>query len=112
MSDDKEDPNKTELSLKEKLKSEIEEADWSMLEPHFSRQAIVQVSSDLDLPTVSEKVAMDDVDSIKKWMTEGKVVRPTEEQVNTWKENPYKKAFQFIIVQPYVLIQEKLELKQ
>jgi len=109
--DDK--PNEeTEPTLSEKLKTEIEEADWSMLEPHHERQALILVASDLNLPTVGEKVATDDVDSIKQWMTEGKVSKPEDSQIDKWKENPYRKGFRFIIVQPYVLIQEIQELEQ
>lgn len=102
----------TEQTLADKLKAEIEEADWSMLEPHHERQSLILVASDLDLPTVGEKVATDDVDNIKKWMTEGKVSRPEDTLIEKWKESPYRKGFRFIIVQPYVLIQEIQELKQ
>ncbi len=101
-----------ELSLYDKLKAEIEEADWSMLEPHHERQALILIASDLDLSDVAEKVATDSVDHIKQWMSEGKVGKPEDHKVDNWKESPYRKGFRFIIVQPYVLIQEIQELKQ
>jgi hypothetical protein len=113
MTDENNDDKKPEeQTIHEKLKAEIEEADWSMLEAHHERQALILVSSELDLPEVGEKVAQDDVENIKQWMTAGKLGKPEDAQISNWKENPYKKGFRFIIVQPYVLIQEIQELKQ
>jgi hypothetical protein len=105
-------PESAEQSLYEKLKAEVEEADWSMLEPHHKRQALILISSELDLCEVAEKVAVDDVDAIKTWMTSRQVGKPEDQKVNAWEESPYKKGFRFIIVQPYVLVQEIKELKQ
>ena len=110
---DKKDNNKPkEQTVYDKLKAEIEEADWSMLEAHHERQALILVDSELDLAEAGQKVAQDDVEGIKQWMTNGKLGKPEEIQIKNWKENPYNKGFRFIIVQPYVLIQEIQKLKQ
>jgi len=93
--------------LRDKLKSELETTDWLALEPHHGREALMIVHQDLDLLDVAVSVAQDNAEDIKKWMSEKKLQRPTEEQVETWKDLREKKYI-FIIVQPFVFVQEVL----
>ncbi len=91
--------------LKEKLKSEIEKATWPLLEEHHKREALLVVDLELDLVTVAAAVAEDDVENVKNWLSTEKLLRPTEEMVQSWEENP-ELGFRFIIIQPYVIAQE------
>lgn len=93
--------------LHEKIKAEILIGLWNDLKVHcLERDAVILVAQDLDLVTAAEKVAVDDVKSVQSWIQSGRFHRPTVEQIEGWNELQ-KKAFRFVIVQPYVLIQEQ-----
>lgn len=96
--------------LKQKLVSEIEEGDWSMLSPHYERDALFIVSPDLNLAEVGYALAEDDGESVKRWQENGEIRRPTPSDVSIWKEDQFKKFAKFLIIQPFVVIQEILDL--
>jgi hypothetical protein len=85
----------------------INEAEWSWVEPHLKRDAVIVVSVSLDLADVAEKIATDDKKRVEDWITHGVVGKPNVVQIETWTKTPRKK-FLTVIVQPYVLIQEYL----
>lgn len=91
--------------LYQKLESELQETDWAPLEEHYQRGAIVYVDQSLDLIEVGEKIALDEVNQVKLWMKDQKLLTPDEKLTVTWKHDTEKK-FRFIIISPYVLIQE------
>jgi hypothetical protein len=91
--------------LREKLKSELMDGTWDDLKDHAERGAVFVVSQDLDLLHVAEKVATDDASAVGAWIEGGSLIRPSEEQLKSWESVP-SKSFRFIILQPYVLIQE------
>ncbi|PIK13991.1 DUF2288 family protein [Halobacteriovorax sp. JY17] len=91
--------------LKEKLKTEIEKAKWLLLEEHHKRDALLIVDLELNLVEVAASVALDDVMNVKEWLTTEKLIRPTEEMIQSWEENP-ELDFNFLIIQPYVIAQE------
>ncbi|MBD64586.1 MAG: hypothetical protein CME62_05240 [Halobacteriovoraceae bacterium] len=91
--------------LKEKLKTEIEEADWSMIKPHVERGAVLLISSQLDLLDVGVAIAQDKVQFIKLWLDEGLITKTDDIDSKAFEEDQFKKQFKFIIIQPYVLIQ-------
>ncbi|MCB0412695.1 MAG: DUF2288 family protein [Bdellovibrionales bacterium] len=93
------------MSLIAQLKKEINKADWEMLKPHADRDAIIVVDQELELADVAAAVVKDDSDTVKNWMDLKKVGKPLAEQLTEWGNNP-NKSFIFIIVQPYVLVQE------
>lgn len=94
--------------LKEKLKTEIEEADWSMLKPHYEKDSVVLVSEKLDLLDVGVAVAQDKSQIVGLWLQDKLIEKLTPQHAAEFNMNEYKKAFRFIIIQPFVLIQ-KLE---
>jgi hypothetical protein len=83
----------------------INEAEWSWIEPHLKRDAVIVVAVSLDLAVVAEKVATDDKKKMEFWITQGLIGKPGVVQVETWAKTPQKK-FLTVIVQPYVLVQE------
>src|SRR5689334_17438828 len=91
----------------ESLKETLDTAKWSWLEPHQARGAVILVAPELDLMDVAFRVATDDKASVEAWLQSQKLARPTADQVATWTEIP-DKPFSIVVVQPYVLIQEKL----
>ena len=93
-------------SLIEKLRAEILEAPWIDLFPHAERGALFVVAEELDLADVGSKVAEDDTATVGKWLEDGELNRPAPEKIKAWDSEPGK-LFRFLIVQPYVLIQER-----
>ena len=92
--------------LHDKLKSEILGVTWLDLQDHVARETVFVVSQDLDLADVGAKVAVDEVESVATWIDEQSLSRPSPEQREAWDREPAK-MFHFLIVQPYVLIQEQ-----
>jgi hypothetical protein len=98
--------DESRTALREALQKSLDDAEWSWLIPHLERNSVVIVSQDLDLLDVGEKVAIDEVETVKKWIAEEKIVRPSPAKIEAWNETP-KRRFKILVVQPYVLIQEK-----
>src|SRR5690606_9344104 len=94
--------------LKKELQDSLEEAQWEWLKPHLEKGTLLNIAFNMDLVEVSYRIAKDDVEYIKKLMNGNFLRRPTLAQIEKWDKLPAKK-FRFIIVQPYVLIQEILE---
>ena len=92
--------------LHDRIKLEIFTGLWQDLKAHcLERDAVIVVAPDLDLVVAAEKVAKDEVKSVQAWIQSGRFARPTSEQLKSWESNP-QKSFRFVIVQPYVLVQE------
>jgi hypothetical protein len=83
----------------------IEIAGWQMLRPHLERDALIVVQPHLDLAAAAQAVAADDASAVRLWIDQGGLGKPSTAQVDEWSAEPLK-PFRFIIVQPYVLIQE------
>ncbi|MDH3976776.1 MAG: DUF2288 domain-containing protein [Deltaproteobacteria bacterium] len=95
--------NNTE-NLREKLEKEVGPADWKVIGPHYTRGAVIIVSSELDLIDVAIKVAQDDVDLVQDWIKEEKLLRPTPDDAKEWKEKGIELSS--IVVSPFVLVQQ------
>ena len=94
-----------ENDLADKLSKEIDSCDWSLLEPHYKRDALLVVKSGLKLAEVGVALAQDDVEKVKKWQSEESIRRPLKTEVELWEASPHTKMAQFLIIQPFVLIQ-------
>lgn len=92
------------MSIEAQLKKDLNKADWSIIEPHLKRDAVVVVDQDLDLIAVAKAVVLDEAETMKSWMKDGLVSKPSEAQKSLWKDS--SKKFIFLILQPFVLIQE------
>ncbi len=90
--------------LKDKLKTEVEEADWDLLRVHHENGAVFVTKGNLDLLDVAVAIAQDKVQFVKVWLDNGDIARPTDDEVSLFEKEPYKKICKFIIVQPYVII--------
>ncbi len=87
------------------LAENLAEVDWQNLTPHAKRDALIVVTSYLDLVEVGVKVAANDTASVQNWISEQLIAKPSSEQLATWNQEP-NKQFNTIIVQPFVLVQE------
>jgi hypothetical protein len=92
--------------LREKLKQNLDEAEWDWLVPHAQKDTVIIVAEGLDLLDVGEAIASDNIPSVQNWISEQLLAKPSSEQLGNWNTDRAKK-FNALIVEPYVLIQEK-----
>ena len=71
----------TEMTTREELALNIDEAQWQWLKPHLERGGLITVAAALDLAEAGERIAADDSERLAAWITAGKVGRPTEEEI-------------------------------
>jgi hypothetical protein len=91
--------------LEEKMREELSVAAWETLRPHAERGSLICVSEGLDLVDAAVAVAGDQAEKVNEWITKGLFQKPTEETLEAWNQEPGK-YFQFLIVQPFVLVVE------
>ncbi|MBE9230517.1 DUF2288 domain-containing protein [Cuspidothrix issatschenkoi LEGE 03284] len=91
--------------LREKLRQNLDEAEWEWLIPHVQKDGVIVVAKNLDLLDVGEAIAGDNIPSVQRWIDEQLLAKPTIDQVGEWNLNRTKR-FNALIVEPYVLIQE------
>ncbi|HLP91650.1 MAG TPA: DUF2288 domain-containing protein [Nostocaceae cyanobacterium] len=92
--------------LKDELRESLDEAEWEWLIPHAQRDAVIVVGGDLNLVDVGEAIANDRTSSVQQWIDKQLIAKPSNTQLGEWNSNPSKR-FDTLIVQPYVLVQEK-----
>ena len=94
--------------MKKTLQESIDMAQWEWLKPHLQRGTLFIIAQNLELAEVAFRIAQDDTDYILKVMNDNSLKRPSEEQIEKWDKTPLAQ-FNFVIVQPYVLMQEIVE---
>ena len=98
--------------LRAELAATLDEAEWDWLSPHAERNSLIVVAKELDLVEVGFAIASDNVTSVQHWISEQLLYKPSDVQKEAWQRNPTQR-FNALIVQPYVLIQERsAELSQ
>ncbi|NJL10568.1 MAG: DUF2288 domain-containing protein [Calothrix sp. SM1_7_51] len=96
----------TNQDIRTELTENLDEAEWDWLIPHVQRDAIILVSQFLDLLDVGIAIASDNTASVEHWIDSAMITKPSVEQIGEW-NNERTKRFKTLIVQPYVLVQEK-----
>ncbi|NEU76333.1 DUF2288 domain-containing protein [Hassallia byssoidea VB512170] len=92
--------------LKAELTQNLDEAEWEWLIPHVQRDAVILVPIELDLLNVGIAIASDNTPQVQQWIDEQLLAKPSVAQIGEWNGDRTKR-FNTLIVQPYVLIQEK-----
>ncbi len=92
----------------ESFKRDLAEVCWRELKIHLQRDAIITVSTALDIITVAEAVANDNKDAVEGWIENNQLGKPSEDQLKSWEENQ-EKSFKMLIIQPFILIQDVLD---
>lgn len=95
-----------DINQLDKLKGEIADVEWEFLRPHFVRGGLLLVSPLLDLSLVAYCFATDKKHAVETWLKQKDIAPVTDDEAKLWDQNPMKK-FSFVIVQPYVLSQQK-----
>lgn len=91
----------------QQLKSEVLDANWQMLEEHYKRGALIFIDHSLNLYEIGAHIAVDNAELIKEEMAKQNIIKIEDDNVKDFKDDTSEKKFQFIIIQPYVLIQYK-----
>ncbi len=92
--------------LRAKLMAEIDAAQWEWLKPHAERDRLILVAPDLDLLDAAVSIAGGDLKAVEDWMKRGWISKPTGEQLRAF-DSDARRSFRCLIVQPWVLIQER-----
>jgi hypothetical protein len=92
--------------LRAELTENLDEAEWEWLIPHVQRDAVILVAVDLDLLDVGVAIASDNTLKVQTWIDEALITKPSTAQVGEWNIQ-HTKRFNTLIIQPYVLVQEK-----
>ena len=90
--------------LREKLSAEIGPVFWSDLRAHSDRGGLILVRGGLELLDAALAVAQDNGTQVETWIREGKLQRPTTEQLAAWSEN-LEQPFRAVVVKPFALAQ-------
>jgi hypothetical protein len=94
--------------LRGQLEKSIDAATWEWLIPHNERDVIIWVDQSIDLLEVAMAIAQDQTQSVQHWIAEQVIAKPSEAQKSRWSARDADFQFSALIVQPYVLIQEKV----
>lgn len=88
------------MITREDLEEQIDQCSWHLLDKNIERGAVFLISEKLDLIEAGIAVAGDDSSVVKSWLESGdfkKVEMKMKDQFE-------KSTFDFIILQPYVLV--------
>ena len=92
--------------LRAELTEAIDQAEWEWLLPHVERDVVVMVAAVLDLVEVGMAMVNDNTAMVHQWIDDGLLYKPSPEQRAAWHQS-LNKQFTALIVQPYVLVQER-----
>jgi hypothetical protein len=84
----------------------VELVAWHWLRPHQQRDALWVVASGLDLADVGAALTRDDAEAVRSWLADGSLHKPDNEQLDHWESEPLQ-PLAMLIVQPFVLVQER-----
>ncbi|AFY52711.1 uncharacterized conserved small protein [Rivularia sp. PCC 7116] len=96
----------TNQDLRSQLDENLDEAEWEWLIPHVQRDSVIVVATELDLLDVGEAIASDKAKEVQNWIDEALIAKPSAAQMGEWNMQK-EKRFNTLIVQPFVLVQEK-----
>ena len=96
----------TNQDLRAQLDQNLDEAEWEWLIPHAQKDSVIIVASQLDLLDVGEAIAGDKASEVQNWIDEALIAKPSAIQIGEWNMQR-KKRFNALIVEPFVLVQEK-----
>ena len=87
--------------------NEIQAGRWELLEPHYKKETVFVVNDPLDLQTVGHCLAKDQVNILKIWLDNKEVYKLEKEHITEFVNQPKADLFEFLIVQPFILIKLK-----
>lgn len=97
--------NKTTKNDPYGFTDQLDKASWDMLKDHHERGAVFLVDEQLDIVTVATAIARDNFGQVKLWLEADQIAKVSDQLVEAWEKEPSKKVVNFLIVQPYVIVQ-------
>lgn len=79
-------------------------APWSAIAPHFARGVVVHVEG-VSLAEAGAALAIDDVPTVERWLADGVLRRPTDEDAEAWTES--EPTFEILVIDPWVLVTQE-----
>jgi hypothetical protein len=89
--------------LRQTLTESLDQARLDWLVPHLDKDVVIWVDAALELVDVGMAIATDDSNSVRRWIEEQFLIKPTPETIANWDAH---QRFQALIVQPYILIRD------
>lgn len=93
--------------IKNRLNEDLAEINWQDLLPHAKRDVVIVVKKELDILDVGTAIAQDNSIAVSNWIEQQLISKPSSEQLTNWNSEP-DKQFLTLIIQPFVVIQEKI----
>ncbi len=97
-----------QLNDKNVLSRSVEKVPWRVLQPEAIKDYYILVSAEIDLVDAAVEVVSDNAETVKSWIDEKKLSKPSPLQLSDWSKFP-DKTFRTLIAHPYVLIQESYD---
>ena len=94
-----------DTELHDKINRETGRIPWSELSRHFASGSVIWVSEELDLIDVALRIAHDDKESVRQWMTAGTVAKVSDAQAEAW--TAAEATLWASVVSPFVLVQQE-----
>lgn len=94
----------------EELKSQIMVVPFVDIEPHLKRDAVVVIDESLELADIGKVLIDDNKDHLQKLIDQGLVTKASPLDFESWRKQ--KQFFKILIVQPFVLVQNFVQLNQ
>lgn len=88
-------------NLKKKLTEEINYVPFSELVKHAHFGSLIEVNN-LDLIEAAVALATDDIEKVKNWLDNGKIIRCDDQKQKLLGNRP-EAVYNFLIIQPYIL---------
>lgn len=87
-----------------KMNLETSRIAWKELQRFFASGVAVAVDGGLDLVEVAFQFSQDNKGQVERWLIEGKVVRVSDAQAQTWLDADAE--MWAVVVSPWVLVQQ------
>lgn len=90
--------------MNEKYEKQIFKSTWTDIKQHAERDGLILVDPEIQLAHAAHMIVENQTEVINQWINDGKIGKPTQDQLDSWNSDD-QKPFLFFIAQPYVLIQ-------
>jgi len=94
-------------TLYAKLLGETASITWQELQPFFARGALLRVAGDFDLIEAAQAVALDDRETVARWLAKGHIGKLEADEAQDWLERD--PTLWAVVVAPWVLVQERAD---
>ena len=91
-------------ALKTKLNRDTAKINWSALQEHHQKEAVIRGENSQDLVTVAGEFVQDNHSQVKEWLDQGAIAKVGIERGQQWLEDDIE--LWAVVVAPWILVQE------